>query len=225
MRALVAEHNAKVGHFVAHLLREEGHQAEECWTGTEALRLIRLGGYGLAVVDAVLTPIDGFTVIREARSHGIFTPILMLGARESVANRVRGLESGADDFITQPFHVAELLARVRALLRRPPGPSTVVCGELEVHRMERRVTLSGKPLRLTARELSMIVNLADRQGTVVRRAELVAAGRDGSSGRPSNAVDVHLCHLRAKLGEQAWMIETVRGKGYRLRPRRGDGEV
>ena len=215
MRALVAQENEKVGHLVAHLLRDEGQLVEECWRGTDALRLIRVGGYGLVVLDTALSPVDGFTVCREAREHGVTAPILMLGASTNVGDRVRGLESGADDFLDTPFAAEELLARVRALLRRQASPVKVEYGDVEVHRLDRRVKVAGKNVRLTAREFSLLVCLAEGKGAVVTRSALVAALCEGFFESRSNALDVHLCHLRAKMGEQAWRIETVRaGRGF-----------
>ena len=129
MRVLVAEDNADVGHLVADVLRRDGHQVEECWTGSDAVRLIRVGGYALVVLDTALTKVDGFAVSRQVRQHGLVVPILMLGAATSVEDRVRGLDSGADDFLVKPFAVEELLARTRALLRRQGAPRKVTCGE------------------------------------------------------------------------------------------------
>jgi DNA-binding response OmpR family regulator len=220
VRALVAQEDEKIGHLVAHLLRGEGQLVEECWRSTDALRLMRLGGYGLVVLDTALSPVDGFTVCREARGLGLTAPILMLGASTNIDDRVRGLESGADDFLDTPFAPEELLARVRALLRRQTNPVKVEYGGVEVDRLDRRVTVAGENVRLTAREFSLLVCLADGKGAVVTRAALLAALCDGSSESRSNAVDVHLCHLRAKMGPHAWRIETVRGKGFRLRRRR-----
>jgi two-component system OmpR family response regulator len=220
MKALVAEDNAKVGHFVAQVLREQGHLVDECWTGTDALRLVRAGPYDLVVIDAGLTDIDGFAVVRTARRDGVYAPMLMLGVNAGPKDRALGLESGADDFLTKPFAVEELLARSRALLRRRALPRRLVCGDLTLDRIDCTVTLAGSKIHATAREFAILVYLAGRPDRVVTRLELVANLWDASYQGGTNGIDVHLSHLRAKLGPYRWMIKTVRGKGYRLRPRR-----
>jgi DNA-binding response OmpR family regulator len=220
VKALVADDNAKTGHFTANVLREQGHTVEECWTGADALRLLRLGGHALVVLDVALGDSDGFAVTREAREIGVRAPILMLGATTNVKDRVHGLESGADDFMVKPFAMEEFLARVRALLRRRGDRATLTVGALVVDRVRGTAALGGRPLRMTTRELAVLLYLMDRQGELVTRIELLAGVWDAAFEASSNAIDVHLCHVRAKLGDQAWMIETVRGKGYRFRSER-----
>ena len=220
VKVLVAENDEKVGHFVAQLLRDDGHIVEECWTGAGALRLSRLGAYSLLILDSALSDPDGFAVSREVRQLGIHTPILMLGTATDVSDRVRGLESGADDFLVEPFAVPEFLARVHALLRRQGTPGRFVCGALEVDCTEALALLGGRRLHCTARELAILAHLARRREQVVTRAELLAEVWDDAYEGGTKAIDVHVCHLRASLGDHAWMIETVRGKGYRLRARR-----
>jgi DNA-binding response OmpR family regulator len=218
-RILVAMHQEKVGHFVASALRERRHVVDECWTGADALRLLALDRphVVVAVVDAALADMDGFAVIGEARRRGARTRVLMLGATKSVKERVRGFESGADDFLSKPFVMDELLARVHALLRRTVGHRTIVCGELGVDRFAARATLAGQELQCTARELAVLVYLAEHKDGVVTRQELLEGIWGSSADGGSNAIDVHLFHLRRKLGKHAWMIQTIRGKGYRLR--------
>jgi DNA-binding response OmpR family regulator len=215
-RVLVAVPNEKLGHFVSRALREQAYVVDQCASGSEAIRRLQLGGIhvALAVVHAALPDLDGFAVSCEARRRRLPTPILLLGATEAVEERVRGLSSGADDVLSQPLVVEELVARVRALLRRSLVDRTLVCGELEVNRLG-RATLAGRDLRCTARERDVLAYLAEHRDELVTRLELLAAvwGSSGDGG----SVDVHLSHLRTKLGSHAWMIETVRGKGYRLR--------
>ena len=222
-RILVAVHSEKVGHFVASALRERGHEVSECWTGTDALRLFDAEGPRLlvAVVDAALADVDGFTVAAELRRRGATLSILMLGTGEGVKERVRGFASGADDFLSHPFVLDELLARVRALLRRSVGHRIITCGDLTVDRLDGRATVAGRELHCTARERAVLAFLAEHQDRVVTRLELLAGVWGSSFDNGSNALDVHLSHLRNKLGDHAWMIETVRAKGYRLRGGRG----
>ncbi len=219
VKALVAEDNERVGHLLAQTLRDGGHLVDECWTGAEALRLGCSSAYDLLVLDTALTKVDGFTVCRTMRQCGVRTLILMLGATARVDDRVRGLESGADDFVVKPCAQEEFLARVHALLRRQAAPRKLVCGELEVDRLEGSATLAGRRLRCTAREFALLLHLAERQGAVVTPIGLFAAVWNASLEGSVNAVQVHICHLRAKMGAHAWMIETVRGEGYRLRSR------
>jgi DNA-binding response OmpR family regulator len=219
MKALVAEDNAKVGHFVAQIFREEGYAVDECWTGADALRLIRVARYDILVLDAALADIDGFALCRELRRQRLGAPILMVGANTNVKDRVRGLDSGADDFLVKPFAVEEFRARVHALLRRRMAFRTLRGGDLQIDRSEGSATLGGERLKLTGRELAMLAYLLERPDKVVTRMELLASIWEASFDEESKALDVHLCHLRAKLGEHRWMIETVRGRGYRLRTR------
>ncbi len=222
-KVLLAEQDEKVGRCVAGALHEHGYVVDECWTSADALRLIELGGYHLVVIDAALARLDGFAVCRQARGRGVVMPIFVLGAGHRLEERILAFESGADEVLVQPFVMEELLARVRALLRRSLGyatTSTIVCGDLELNRLNGTATLAGQRLRCTARELAVLAYLAERQGQSVTRTDLLVGVWSDSFERDSNTLDVHLCHLRGKLGSHAWMIETVRGKGYRLRSER-----
>jgi DNA-binding response OmpR family regulator len=217
MKALVLEDDPKIGRFVAQILREEGYAVDQCATGADALRLAEVGGYDLIVLDWVVPDIDGLSVCRELRRSGVVTPILMLSARALLSERVLGLETGADDYLVKPFEVEELVARARALVRRTVGYTRVRCGELEIDRIERQAFLGGHRLALTARELSLLLRLALRADKVVTRTDLLANVWEASFDTGSNILEVHMSRLRAKLGEHASMIETVRGVGYRLR--------
>jgi DNA-binding response OmpR family regulator len=217
MKALVLDDDAKIARFVAQVLREEGYAVDLCSTGVDALRLAELGGYELIVLDWMVPDVDGLSVCRELRRRGVVTPILMLSARGQVNEKVLGLETGADDYLTKPFEVEELVARARALVRRAVGYARVRCGELEIDRIERQVFLAGRPLALTQREFSLLLRLAVHAGKVVTRTDLLANVWEASFDSGSNILEVHVSRLRDKLGLQASMIETVRGVGYRLR--------
>jgi DNA-binding response OmpR family regulator len=217
MKALVLEDDPKIGRFVAQILREEGYAVDQCATGADALRLAELGGYDLIVLDWVVPDIDGLSVCRELRRAGVVTPVLMLSARGLVSERVLGLETGADDYLVKPFEVEELVARARALVRRTVGYTRIRCGELEIDRIERQAFLGGRRLALTARELALLLRLALHADKVVTRTDLLANVWEASFDTGSNILEVHMSRLRAKLGDHASMIETVRGVGYRLR--------
>jgi DNA-binding response OmpR family regulator len=164
----------------------------------------------------MLPDIDGLSVCRRLRENGLTTPILMLTARGELRERVLGLETGADDYMVKPFEVEELVARVRALVRRASGFAKLGLGALELDRVGREVLLKGQRLDLTTREYALLLDFIHHAERVVSRTELLARvwGNNFDSG--SNLVEVHVSRLRDKLGECAWMIETVRGAGYKL---------
>ena len=216
MKVLVVEDDAKLSRFLVRVLVEEGYAADSCGTGADALAQASTGIYDLLVLDWMLPDIDGLSVCRRLRQEGMLTPILMLTARGEVRERVLGLETGADDFLVKPFEIEELVARVRALLRRAGGFAKVRVGDLELDRVGRDVRLSGKSLDLTSREYALLLDLVHHASKVVTRTELLARVWGTTFDPGSNIVEVHISRLRDKLGDHAWMIETVRGAGYRL---------
>ena len=218
MKVLIVEDDEKIARFVARVLAEEGFITDLCGTGTQAVHQAVSVDYDVILLDWMLPEMDGLTVCRELRRLGITAPILMLTARGELRERVLGLESGADDFIVKPFEIEELLARIQAVLRRTHGFGRMQCGDLDIDRLQRRVHLAGRPLDLTAREYALLVFLARQADQVVARSELLAQVWSTQFDTGSNLVDVHISRLRDKLGAHAWMIDTVRGKGYRLRP-------
>ncbi len=220
MKVLLVEDDVKVARFVTRVLVEEGYVVDHCSTGSDAARLGQTGMYELILLDWMLPDIDGLSVCRELRRAGLVTPILMLTARGEVRERVLGLETGADDYVTKPFEVEELLARIKALVRRSSAFSKLVCGELEIERMNRRVLLRGIALDLTTREYALLLHLALRVGRGVPRSELLSSVWEMKFDPGTNLVEVHVSRLRDKLGDLSWMIETVRGVGYRLRAER-----
>ena len=217
MKALVLDDDAKVARFVAQILREEGYAVDLSATGADALRLADLGGYEIIILDWMVPDVDGLSVCRELRRRGVVSPILMLSARGQVSEKVLGLETGADDYLTKPFEVDELVARLRALARRTVGYARVRCGEIEIDRVERRAFVAGKPLQLTQREMALLLRLALHGDKVVTRTDLLGNLFETSFDSGSNILEVHVSRLRDKLGEHASLIETVRGVGYRLR--------
>ncbi len=217
MKVLIVEDDEKIARFIARVLAEEDFITDLCVSGGEAVRQATSVAYDVILLDWMLPEMDGLTVCRELRRLGSVAPIIMLTARGELRERVLGLESGADDFLVKPFEIDELLARIHAILRRTHGFGRMHCGPLEIDRLQRRVLLAGKPLDLTAREFTLLVFLARQADQVVARSELLAQVWSTQFETGSNLVDVHISRLRDKLGAHAWMIDTVRGKGYRLR--------
>lgn len=217
MKALIVEDDVKVARFVARVLGEEGFVADVCSRGADAVQQARAVDYDVILLDWMLPDLDGLEVCRELRRGGSVAPIIMLTARGEVRERVLGLAAGADDYVVKPFEIDELLARIQALLRRTQGFGRLQVGALEFDRMRRAVTLAGRPLDLTAREYALLLLLAHHEGRPVGRSEMLAQVWSTSFDPGSNLVDVQISRLRDKLGEHAWMIDTVRGRGYRLR--------
>ncbi len=214
----MVEDDAKVARLLSRVLQEEGFVVDASTSAADAITLGASLSYDLVVLDWMLPEGSGLEVCRTLRRKGISAPIIMLTARGEVAERVLGLEAGADDYVCKPFHVDELLARVHAVLRRSQGTvSRFAVGPLEIDRTRRAATLRGAPLDLTAREFTLLAYLAQRAGQVVSRTELLAHAWEARFDPGSNLVEVHVSRIRDKLGGNAGCIETVRGQGYRLR--------
>jgi DNA-binding response OmpR family regulator len=218
---LVVEDDQRLARFLERVLKEEGYAVDRCASGADAVTQMRLGVYSLVLLDWMIPDLDGLEVCRQARRGGSTVPILMLTARDQVSERVLGLDAGADDYLVKPFDVEELLARINALLRRSTGHAQLRLGALSIDRVNRKVDIDGKALDLTTRELSLLLHLAHRAGQVVTRTELLTQVWSIRFDPESNVVEAHMSRLRDKLGSHAWMIETVRGRGYRLRAHRG----
>ncbi len=218
MKVLLLEDDPKVARFVSRVLTEEGYAVDLCARGADAISQADSGVYDIIVLDWMVPDVDGLAVCRELRRKGCTTPILMLTARGETRERVLGLDAGADDFVVKPFEVEELVARVRALVRRGGGAlASLRCGPLVLDRAARRATIDGAALALTAREFALLLRLARRAGEVVTRTDLLGHVWETNFDPGSNLVEVHVSRVREKLGAHARMIETVRGLGYRLR--------
>jgi two-component system response regulator MprA len=221
-RVLVVDDQPPVRESLRRVLRVEGYDVDLAADGIEALRLLDADDPDLVVLDVMMPRVDGLAVTRAIRSRGRRTPILLLTARELVGDRVAGLDAGADDYLVKPFAIEELLARVRALLRRSPpgsGRRPIEVGDLAFDPLERAATRAGRPLHLTRTEAAILELLMAAPGQVLRRAALQERiwGRD--LGYASNALDVHVSQLRRKTEAEGGsrIIQTVRGVGYALR--------
>ena len=219
MRVLVIEDDRKAARLLAKGLQEEGFVVDVSATGEEGEAQASVTDYDVIVLDWLLPGKDGIGVCRELRAHGVSTPILMLTARDGLADRVNGLTVGADDYLTKPFAFAELLARIRALLRRSrlAQPTVIRVADLTIDPATRRVTRGGVPVALTAREYAILEVLARSGGEIVSRTRLVERVWDEASDVLDNLVDAHVSHLRKKIDRGGVpLIHTVRGFGYRL---------
>ena len=217
MRLLLVEDDTKLVRALTLGLEREGYVVDAAESGDLAMELARATDYEGVVLDLMLPGIDGFTVCRQLRSEGRWMPVLMLTARTDVTDRIRGLDAGADDYLVKPFDFGELLARLRALLRRGPieRPSTMAIGDLRIDAGTRVVTRAGEEIELTAREYDVLEFLARRPGRVVSRSELLDEIWSDYEGSP-NIIDVYVGYLRKKLGRA--LIRTVRGTGFVLEP-------
>jgi two-component system OmpR family response regulator len=221
VRALVVEDELKMAALLLRGLVEEGYAADVAHTGEDALRMARSTAYDAIVLDVMLPGLDGFGVCRELRFSGVWTPILMLTARDDIRHRVAGLDVGADDYMTKPFSFAELLARLRALARRTLAerPTVLVAGSLRLDPAAQQVWRGDVAIELSAKEFALLETFMRRPGQVLSRQDLLEHTWDGANENRSNVVDVYVGYLRTKLdrpfGRRS--IETVRGSGYRLR--------
>jgi two-component system OmpR family response regulator len=202
-------------------LRFEGLVVDVAGGGEEALRKVDAIDYDALVLDVLLPDVDGFETCRRLRADGVWLPVLMLTARDSVEDRVRGLDGGADDYLTKPFSLAELVARLRALVRRGPieRPTVLEVGELRLDPATREVWRGKQAIDLSAREFGLMETLMRRPGQVFTQPQLLDAAWDLGYEQRSNVVEVYVRYLREKVDRPFGVesIETVRGVGYRLR--------
>jgi two-component system OmpR family response regulator len=221
VRVLIVEDQPKLAALLARGLREEGHAADIAERGEDAAWMALAARYDAIVLDIMLPGIDGLETCRQLRRRGVWTPVLMLTARDAVGDRVIGLDAGADDYLTKPFSFEELLARRRALNRRTPAerPVTVEVGELLLDPAAHRVWRGQTELDLSAKEFALLELLMRRPGNVLTRGQLLEGAWDMAYERRSNIVDVYIRHLREKIDRPfgSDTIETVRGVGYRLK--------
>ena len=223
MRILLVEDEPRMAQAIARGLREHAYAVDATENGNDALYQASINDYDLILLDVLLPGRDGFEVCRELRTRGNTTPILMLTARATVDDRITGLDAGADDYLTKPFSFRELLARVRALLRREPrlhAPQLTV-DNLVVDSISHRVTRASRPIDLTAKEYALLEYLARHAGQLVSRAQIAEHVWDDSYEPFSNTIEVYVNRLRKKIDEQhaVKLLHTRRGEGYILEPR------
>jgi heavy metal response regulator len=227
MRILVIEDEKKVASFIRKGLSEEMYAVDVAHDGESGLQMALEHHYDAIILDVMLPRKDGMSLIRELRASGNTTPTLMLTARAATQDRVMGLDSGADDYLTKPFHFEELAARVRSLLRRTgTGKTTVLtCHELSLDTVTHRAMRNGKEIELTTKEYSLLEYLMRNKGRVLSRSLIQQHVWSYSFDTESNIIDVYVKRLRSKIGDdtEARMIRSVRGVGYIMREPEADG--
>jgi len=221
MRVLVVEDEKKLGQLLGRGLREEGYAADVADRGEDALWMARATSYNAIVLDVMLPGLDGFEICRRLRRDGVWAPVLMLTARDTVEDRVSGLDVGADDYLTKPFAFEELLARLRALTRRSPveRPPVLEVGDLRLDPAAHRAWRDGTELDLSAKEFALLELFMRQAGITLSRTQLLDGAWDMAFESQSNVIDVYVRYLREKIDRPFGRdsLETVRGVGYRLR--------
>jgi two-component system OmpR family response regulator len=222
MRILLVEDDPDLSRQLKLALGDAGYAVDHAADGEEAHYLGEAEPYDAVILDLGLPKIDGVSVLERWRRESIAMPVLILTARDNWSQKVAGFDAGADDYLTKPFHTEELLARLRALLRRSAGHATpnLACGGLRLDPRSARASVNGEPLRLTSLEYRLLHYMIMHQGRVISRTELVEHLYDQDFDRDSNTIEVFIGRVRKKIGPDR--IETVRGLGYRLTPLAGE---
>lgn len=221
MHVLIVEDEQKIAAFLRRGLTENGFVVDVAEDGEQGLEYALARKMDLIILDVALPKRDGWSLIAEIRKADIHTPVLFLTARDSVPDRVKGFDLGADDYLIKPFHFSELLARVRSLMRRSPErrEETITVGDLEIDARRHKVTRGGTALNLTPKEFALLLFLASSAGDIVSRTEIVEQVWDINFDTGTNVVDVMMRRLRAKVDDpfEIKLIQTIRGVGYVLR--------
>lgn len=221
MRILVVEDDRKIASFVVNGLKQSGYAVDHCPDGEEALAKAQTIAYDAAVVDVMLPKLDGLSLIQQLRTNGKRTPVLILSAKASVDDRVRGLQAGGDDYLTKPFAFSELLARIQALIRRSsqsPEPTRLTVGDLTLDLLTREVRRGAELIELQPREFALLEYLMRHANRPVTKTMILEHIFDYSFDPQTNVVDVLVHRLRSKLDKDRAMLHTLRGVGYVLRP-------
>jgi heavy metal response regulator len=223
MRILVVEDERRIADFISRGLSEQGHGVDVASDGEEALQWAELAAFDVIILDVMLPIRDGIDVCRTLRERGVHTPILMLTARDAVEDRVRGLDSGADDYLVKPFAFAELLARLRALARREPAATgtALTAGDLTLDTTTREVSRSGRRIDLTTKEYALLEFLMRHPNQVLTRTMIAERVWNYDFDNTTNVIDVHIRNLRRKIDDPVpeKLIQTIRGAGYRISAR------
>ena len=224
MRILVVEDDPVLADALTHTLRDLGYAVDCLMTGGEADRALADEQYDLVVLDIELPVLDGFEVLRRLRRRKAKVPVLVLTARDSVHDRIHGLDIGADDYLTKPFEIGELVARIRALIRRSQGAveNEITVGRLAVDVKGRRAFVDGSPLALSARELAVLEVLAARAGRVVSKDAVMRSLYEWDADVGTNAIEIYVHRIRKKLQDSGVAIRTIRGLGYLMEPESSD---
>src|SRR5512140_2321739 len=222
MRILVVEDDSKIASFIVNGLKQSGFAVDHCEDGEEALGQARTIQYDAAVVDWMLPRLDGLSLIQKLRAEGVRLPALILSARATVDDRVKGLQTGGDDYLTKPFAFSELLARVQALIRRSSNmsePTSLTVGDLSINLLSREATRKGKQIELQPMEFSLLEYLLRNAGRVVSKSMIMEHVWDYNFDPQTNVVEARVSKLRDKMdkGFERELIETVRGVGYVIR--------
>ena len=216
MRILVVEDDVNLNRQLTDALKEAGYVVDQAFDGQEGHYLGDGEPYDAVILDIGLPEMDGITVLEKWRADGKVMPVLILTARDRWSDKVSGIDAGADDYVAKPFHVEEVLARIRALIRRAAGHASteIACGPVRLNTKTSKASVNGTPLKLTSHEFRLLSYLMHHVGEVVSRTELVEHMYDQDFDRDSNTIEVFVGRLRKKIGLD--MIETVRGLGYRI---------
>ncbi|MGD0398713.1 MAG: response regulator transcription factor [Syntrophobacteraceae bacterium] len=222
MRILVVEDDAKIAAFVSNGLKQAGYVVDHAEDGLAGLHLAMMESYDAAVIDIMLPKLDGLSLIEEIRKHKIYTPVIILSAKQSVDDRIRGLQTGSDDYLTKPFAFTELLARIQALIRRGGSPvqmSRLTTGDIALDLLSREVMRAGAKIELQSREFTLLEYLMRNAGRVVSKAMILDQVWGYAFDPQTNVVDVLVCRLRNKIDKDfpIKMIHTIRGVGYVLK--------
>ena len=218
MRVLIVEDDKQLSEQLAEAMRDAGYSVDCAFDGEEGHFLGDTEPYDLAILDIGLPVMDGLSVLERWRRDGRAMPVLLLTARDRWSDKVQGIDAGADDYVAKPFHIEEVLARARALMRRAAGhaSNSLAAGPVQLDLKTSRVTVDGKPVKLTAHEYKVLEYMMHHPGKVISRTELTEHLYDQDFDRDSNTIEVFVGRLRKKLGID--LIETVRGMGYRIGP-------
>lgn len=222
MRILIIDDERLVSNMIRKLLTGHGYSVDACYDGRTGIEQAKRLTYDLVLLDWQMPDVDGVTVLRELRAAALTSPVIMLTSRDEARDKAFVLDAGADDYVVKPFEVDELLARIRAVLRRTQQLGEIRVGDLHLDRLRHVATIAGKKVDLTAKEIDFLFCLAARQGHVVSKVELLRDVWGYAFDPGSNIVEVTVSRMRGKLEAYDWVVATERGRGYRFRTSKQD---